>query len=427
MSSDQQIDPLTIVHIVFVTLESVSLGVFIYFVTKYTKQFRDSKDPYTIACFVFIIMAILTKISLKIYQFSPFGCGDTIQCRDVVYCSKQVSYYIPTGLLTVAILINVFRWLILIMQYNSKKKNNSICHTGGDLDEETQLKISFSNNKQTRNLQKERKLNLLLIIMCFISLTIIVFKLIYNCNVSLANQSYAIIENYMFLLLMFAINIFAVIIYIYAQRYFSKYYQKQIENNQDILDSEQLLDIKSSIKFLRIFMQSICVIVIVRLIIIILYDLSYSYTLFYFQPPELIIETILIYLTEIGLILMMSQSIKETTKTSKRSESFFQNTNTPYQMLTPDQKRRNLGDGLDMDISQGDILQEIEQNLLKITAFQQFDSQQSNKSNNFLSSPIASQSIAFLHKTETQSSVVINESETSPQDILQKLQNQQKQ
>ena len=72
---------------------------------------------------------------------------------------------------------------------------------------------------------------------------------------------------------------------------------------------------KQSIKFLRRFMQTICVIIVVRLTIIVIYDLQYSYSLFTLGSTELMIETIMIYLTEIMLILMMSQSIKETTKT----------------------------------------------------------------------------------------------------------------
>lgn len=62
-------------------------------------------------------------------------------------------------------------------------------------------------------------------------------------------------------------------------------------------------------------MQTICIIVIIRLIIIIIYDLHNVYQLFSLSNAEYMVETILIYLTEIGLILMMSQSIKETTKT----------------------------------------------------------------------------------------------------------------
>lgn len=66
MSNSDQF-PVDMTNIVFVALESVSLGVFIYFVFKYTRRFKDSKDPYTIACFIFIILAILVKIILKIY------------------------------------------------------------------------------------------------------------------------------------------------------------------------------------------------------------------------------------------------------------------------------------------------------------------------------------------------------------------------
>ena len=117
MASDELI-AIKYVHIVFCILEAISLGVFIFFVFKYTKRFKDCRDPYTVACFIFIILAIVVKLLLKIYQFEPFGCGDN--CSNIVFCSQQVSYYFPTGLLTIAILINVFRWLKLIKQYKVK-------------------------------------------------------------------------------------------------------------------------------------------------------------------------------------------------------------------------------------------------------------------------------------------------------------------
>ena len=75
------ITDLTIVHMVFISIETVALIIFIYFVTKYTRRFKESRDPYTIACFVFIIFAISLKIVLKLYQLIPFPCEEPYGCQ----------------------------------------------------------------------------------------------------------------------------------------------------------------------------------------------------------------------------------------------------------------------------------------------------------------------------------------------------------
>jgi len=64
---NNSISDLTIIHLTFISIESIALIIFIYFVTKYTRRFKESKDPYTIACFAFIIFAISVKIVLKLY------------------------------------------------------------------------------------------------------------------------------------------------------------------------------------------------------------------------------------------------------------------------------------------------------------------------------------------------------------------------
>lgn len=64
--------PIDYVHIVFLILETFALVIFIYFVNKYTRRFKDAKDPYTIGCFAFIIVAIGVKIITKIYSMIPF-------------------------------------------------------------------------------------------------------------------------------------------------------------------------------------------------------------------------------------------------------------------------------------------------------------------------------------------------------------------
>ncbi len=67
-----ELQPIDIVHIVFLILESIALFVFIFFVNKYTRRFKDARDPYTIACFAFIIVAVAIKIITKVYSMFPF-------------------------------------------------------------------------------------------------------------------------------------------------------------------------------------------------------------------------------------------------------------------------------------------------------------------------------------------------------------------
>lgn len=118
--------PTDLVHIIFLSLEIVSLTIFIFFVVKYTRRFKDSKDPYTIACFTFIIIAMTTRISLKVFSMIPKQCNDNIEeCRtleNIANCASLASYYLTIGFLTVAILINVIRWILLIIQYKREPK-----------------------------------------------------------------------------------------------------------------------------------------------------------------------------------------------------------------------------------------------------------------------------------------------------------------
>lgn len=130
-------DALTYIHWTFGSLEAASLVIFIYFVVKYTRRFQEAKDPYTIACFIFIIIGILIKLIIKLYSVNPFGCGD--DCFLVSYCTAQISYYLPTGIFTVAILINVFRW-ILITQTYQESKNTSISSMT-EIDENLRLSL----------------------------------------------------------------------------------------------------------------------------------------------------------------------------------------------------------------------------------------------------------------------------------------------
>ena len=71
MSSIVNLSTQDVINIVFLILETFALCVFIYFVSKYTSRFKDSRDPYTIISFMLIIMALTIKILFKsIYMAS---------------------------------------------------------------------------------------------------------------------------------------------------------------------------------------------------------------------------------------------------------------------------------------------------------------------------------------------------------------------
>ena len=84
-------------------------------------------------------------------------------------------------------------------------------------------------------------------------------------------------------------------------------------------------------RFITFFMFSICFIIVVREIVIIVYDLTFSYSFFQFTTPQIILITVAIYFTEIFLVLMMSQSIKETTRNAKNRKhySLYENPKKP--------------------------------------------------------------------------------------------------
>ena len=71
-------------QILLLVLETLTLFIFIYFVNKYTRQFKDSKDPYTIACFVFIILTVISKVLLRGVYLILKNCSDTNDnCRGI--------------------------------------------------------------------------------------------------------------------------------------------------------------------------------------------------------------------------------------------------------------------------------------------------------------------------------------------------------
>ena len=71
-------------------------------------------------------------------------------------------------------------------------------------------------------------------------------------------------------------------------------------------------EFKQTLKFLHIFMITVSIVIIVRLIIMILYEISSYIIITQFVAKSLLVS---LYLSELALVVMMSMSIKETTKT----------------------------------------------------------------------------------------------------------------
>lgn len=99
-----------------------------------------------------------------------------------------MSYYLPSGLLTVAILINVVRWLALIK--NCKNDERRLRIEAGE-------SIKASLLEQMQIIKQNKALNLFMVVFCFVILLIIIFKIIYQCNASY-DTTPGIVENFLF-------------------------------------------------------------------------------------------------------------------------------------------------------------------------------------------------------------------------------------
>ena len=223
------------------------------------------------------------------------------------------------------------------------------------------LSFTFSQNRQS-NIKTEKYYKHILLGLIVLACVVTPTKIIYQCA---HDQSMGwIIENNIYLFLLFLLNMTCIIIYIYAQFYFSKYYQRQIVLNQDIIHENQIVEMKRSVKFLTFFMYTLSIIILFRLVVSYIYELSFTYDLLHFQLPGVIALSTVIYLTEIVLTFMMSLSIKETTKTS--NSLTICDDQTPHKIFNTN--------FLEFDLSQGeDLLQDVDQDLLKMTAFQVID------------------------------------------------------
>lgn len=104
------VQPGLTIHMVFLSLECITLVIFIYFVIKYTQRY--DRDPFTLSCFASLITGLALKITLKPLSMIINGVFmDVKSATCVTYCS----FYGVTCFMTIAILVNSFRWILVIL------------------------------------------------------------------------------------------------------------------------------------------------------------------------------------------------------------------------------------------------------------------------------------------------------------------------
>ena len=130
-------------------------------------------------------------------------------------------------------------------------------------------------------------------------------KITFNCQGAYDNEP-AMIENYIFIVMLIILNVASVAVYIYAQRYFTRFYYRQALMNQDIINGTQVDEMKKSIKFMTIFMITLSTLILIRLVVCFVYELAFSYLIIAINNETRNTLTVLIYVTEITLTLMMS-------------------------------------------------------------------------------------------------------------------------
>lgn len=114
------VQPGLTIHIVFLSLECITLVIFIYFVIKYTQRY--DRDPFTLSCFASLIIGLALKIALKPLSMIINGVFKDIKSATcVTYCS----FYSVTCFMTIAILVNSFRWILVILSAKQQVLNLS--------------------------------------------------------------------------------------------------------------------------------------------------------------------------------------------------------------------------------------------------------------------------------------------------------------
>ena len=117
--------------------------VFFYFNCRYIFAFRSNMDPFTFCSFSLVILSVLTKTiprllfySLSVYIRNQSHFLDNTFLwfyahLDGLLCMDQCSLTVPNCLLTMALIINTTRWLLLarILRANSPFMNNRIPNT----------------------------------------------------------------------------------------------------------------------------------------------------------------------------------------------------------------------------------------------------------------------------------------------------------
>ncbi len=109
------------IHSVFLSLEFIILLVFIYFVIKYTKRY--DRDSFTIACFASLIAGLMLKVTLKPMSMIIESL-DNGRKSSTATCITFCSFYGVTCFMTTAILVNSFRWILVII--SSKQQINNL-------------------------------------------------------------------------------------------------------------------------------------------------------------------------------------------------------------------------------------------------------------------------------------------------------------
>jgi hypothetical protein len=105
----------------------LSLILFIYYTYSYIRMFGNTKDPYTIACFVFLILSLISRVFLRgacmliaaiyyktsLFQLLVANTDDGV-IHTILAFSYLASRVIPHWFFDIAIEINVIRWCYVL-------------------------------------------------------------------------------------------------------------------------------------------------------------------------------------------------------------------------------------------------------------------------------------------------------------------------
>ena len=122
--------------------------------------------------------------------------------------------------------------------------------------------------------------------------------------------------------LLFIVAVYCVVVFTYSAKFFPKIYYQEYEALKGKLKEEsshlnELNQIPKQISNLKCFFWSISMIILIRYLVHLLYDLI---NVFYKSNilPLIYLFTVSFYATEIALVLLISKSITETLKAEKK-------------------------------------------------------------------------------------------------------------